>query len=123
MRYARRREALGPNVTDTAAALRRFIAEGKKVLFEGAQGALLDIDYGTYPYVTSSNTTSAGIPTGTGLPPTVVDEGPGRPQGIHDARGHGPASHRASGRSRRAAAGGGRRVRRDDGAAEAVRVV
>jgi adenylosuccinate synthase len=63
---------LKPNVTDTAAALRKYLADGRKVLFEGAQGALLDIDYGTYPYVTSSNTTSAGIPTGTGLPPQVV---------------------------------------------------
>jgi len=65
-------EALRANVTDTAAALRGFLRAGRKVLFEGAQGALLDIDYGTYPYVTSSNTTSAGIPTGTGLPPQVV---------------------------------------------------
>jgi len=63
---------LRPYVVDTAAALRAFLAEGRKVLFEGAQGALLDIDYGTYPFVTSSNTTAAGIPTGTGLPPSAV---------------------------------------------------
>jgi adenylosuccinate synthase len=65
-------EFLRPHVADTAAILRRLLGEGKSLLFEGAQGALLDIDYGTYPYVTSSNTTAAGIPSGTGLPPTVV---------------------------------------------------
>ena len=65
-------EFLRPFVQDTALALKRFMDEGKKVLFEGAQGALLDIDYGTYPYVTSSNTTTAGIPPGTGLPPSVI---------------------------------------------------
>jgi len=67
-------DQLRPHVTDTAGALRAFLAEGRKVLFEGAQGALLDIDYGTYPFVTSSNTTSAGIATGTGLPPTVITD-------------------------------------------------
>jgi len=65
---------LRPLVTDTALQLRKFIAEGKGILFEGAQGALLDIDYGTYPYVTSSNTTAAGIATGTGLPPSAISE-------------------------------------------------
>jgi len=63
---------LKPHVTDTATALRAFLREDRKILFEGAQGALLDIDYGTYPYVTSSNTTAAGIATGTGLPPSSV---------------------------------------------------
>ena len=63
---------LRPYVTDATQALRNFIAEGRKILFEGAQGALLDIDHGTYPYVTSSNTTAAGIATGTGLPPSAV---------------------------------------------------
>ncbi len=67
-------EFLRPFVTDTALHLRRFVSEGKRLLFEGAQGALLDIDFGTYPYVTSSNTTTAGIPAGTGLPPSTVGE-------------------------------------------------
>lgn len=67
-------DTLRPYVTDTSAALRKYMAQGKKILFEGAQGALLDIDYGTYPFVTSSNTTTAGIPTGTGLPPTVLKD-------------------------------------------------
>jgi adenylosuccinate synthase len=65
---------LRPFVTDTARVLRSFLADGRKVLFEGAQGALLDIDHGTYPFVTSSNTTAAGVPTGTGLPPSAVRE-------------------------------------------------
>ncbi|MCD6406017.1 MAG: adenylosuccinate synthase [Planctomycetes bacterium] len=69
---AKAAEALRPHVTDTAVVLRRFIAQDRKILFEGAQGALLDIDHGTYPYVTSSNTTAAGIPAGTGLPPAAV---------------------------------------------------
>ena len=47
--------------------------EGRRILFEGAQGALLDIDFGTYPFVTSSNTTAGGSCTGSGLPPTAID--------------------------------------------------
>ncbi len=47
--------------------------EGKRILFEGAQGALLDIDHGTYPYVTSSNTVAAQAATGSGLGPNAID--------------------------------------------------
>ena len=47
--------------------------EGKRILFEGAQGALLDIDHGTYPYVTSSNTVAAQAATGSGLGPSAID--------------------------------------------------
>jgi adenylosuccinate synthase len=53
--------------------LNTAIAEGKSILLEGAQGALLDIDHGTYPYVTSSNSTSGGACTGTGIPPNKID--------------------------------------------------
>ncbi|MHC4713083.1 MAG: adenylosuccinate synthase [Planctomycetota bacterium] len=67
-------EFLRPYVADTAQVLRRLLAQGKKILFEGAQGAMLDIDHGTYPFVTSSNTTAAGIPAGTGLAPSAVGE-------------------------------------------------
>ncbi|MEJ2078307.1 MAG: adenylosuccinate synthase [Acidobacteriota bacterium] len=62
-----------PFVTDTAELLNRSIREGKSVLFEGAQGALLDIDHGTYPFVTSSNATAGGACTGTGVGPTAID--------------------------------------------------
>lgn len=60
-------ERLGPLVTDVALLLDEQIAAGKKVLFEGAQGALLDIDHGTYPFVTSSSTVAAAASSGTGL--------------------------------------------------------
>ncbi|AFN75086.1 adenylosuccinate synthetase [Melioribacter roseus P3M-2] len=60
-------------ITDTSALLNNAINEGKSVLLEGAQGTLLDVDFGTYPYVTSSNPTSGGAATGTGIPPTKID--------------------------------------------------
>jgi len=62
-------ERLGPLVTDVALLLSEQLTGGKKVLFEGAQGALLDIDHGTYPYVTSSSTVAAAAASGTGLGP------------------------------------------------------
>jgi adenylosuccinate synthase len=66
-------EPLKPRLRDTEQLLNRWIAEGKNLLFEGAQGALLDIDHGTYPFVTSSNSTAGGACTGTGVPPTRID--------------------------------------------------
>ena len=65
-------ERLRPMVTDTAALLNRAAVDGKRILFEGAQGAMLDIDHGTYPFVTSSNATAGGLCTGAGFPPTKV---------------------------------------------------
>jgi adenylosuccinate synthase len=62
-----------PMVCDTAVLLRDAVAAGKKILFEGAQGAMLDIDHGTYPFVTSSSATAGGAATGTGFPPTKID--------------------------------------------------
>ena len=59
---------LRPFVADTAALLHRAAAAGKRVLLEGAQGTMLDIDHGTYPFVTSSSATSGGAATGTGVP-------------------------------------------------------
>ena len=66
------REKLLPFVTDTTQILWRALDEGKKVLLEGAQGALLDIDHGTYPFVTSSSTVAAGACTGAGLSPKDI---------------------------------------------------
>jgi adenylosuccinate synthase len=60
---------LQPFVTNTVLYLHRALQHGKEILFEGAQGTFLDIDHGTYPYVTSSNTTAGGACTGTGVPP------------------------------------------------------
>lgn len=58
---------------NTIAVLHEALAEGKNLLFEGAQGTFLDLDFGTYPYVTSSNTTSGGACTGSGVPPNRID--------------------------------------------------
>lgn len=66
-------ERLRPSLRDTEQLLNGWIREGKSILFEGAQGALLDVDHGTYPYVTSSNSTAGGACTGTGVPPTRID--------------------------------------------------
>ncbi len=60
-------------ITDVPLYLNKAIQENKSILMEGAQGALLDIDHGTYPYVTSSNPTSGGACTGSGIPPTKID--------------------------------------------------
>jgi adenylosuccinate synthase len=65
---------LAPHVADTARLLNQAIAAGEKVFFEGAQGTMLDIDHGTYPFVTSSNATSGGAATGTGVPPNKIKE-------------------------------------------------
>ena len=61
-----------PMVCDTAALLNGAIRDGKSVLFEGAQGTMLDIDHGTYPFVTSSSASAGGACTGTGVPPTRI---------------------------------------------------
>src|SRR2546425_4556519 len=64
---------LRPFVGNTVVYLHRALQRGKEILFEGAQGTFLDIDHGTYPYVTSSNTTAGGACTGTGVPPHRMD--------------------------------------------------
>src|SRR5437868_4507561 len=64
---------LRPHITDTQAMLHEALFERKMILLEGAQGALLDIDFGTYPYVTSSSTMSANAAGGAGLPPRSID--------------------------------------------------
>ncbi len=62
-----------PLIVDTAEWINRAVREGKSILFEGAQGTLLDLDHGTYPFVTSSNATAGGACTGTGVGPGVID--------------------------------------------------
>lgn len=61
-------------ITDTTALLHELRAKGKSIIFEGAQGTFLDVDHGTYPYVTSSNTTAGAAATGTGFGPLYIDE-------------------------------------------------
>ncbi|MCL1588120.1 MAG: adenylosuccinate synthase [Actinomycetia bacterium] len=66
-------DRLAPHVTDTSLLVYDAITSGKNVLFEGGQGTLLDIDHGTYPFVTSSNPTAGGAPVGIGVGPTLID--------------------------------------------------
>ena len=70
--YAAAAEKVRPFVCDTAALLNQAIADGESVMFEGAQGTMLDIDHGTYPFVTSSSATSGGAVIGTGVGPTAI---------------------------------------------------
>jgi len=67
-------DRLRPHVIETSEFLHQAIADGKQLLLEGAQGTLLDIDFGTYPYVTSSNTTAGGVCTGLGISPRAIDK-------------------------------------------------
>ena len=71
-RYRQIAERLRPLVCDTAGLLNKSIQDGKKVLFEGAQGTMLDVDHGTYPFVTSSSSTAGGACIGTGVPPNRI---------------------------------------------------
>jgi adenylosuccinate synthase len=98
--YAAAAEQVRPFVADTGRLLHGILASGGSVMFEGAQGTMLDIDHGTYPFVTSSSATAGGAATGTGVGPTAigtvisvtkayvtrVGEGP-FPTEIHDAIG------------------------------------
>ena len=83
-------ERLAPFVADTSVYLNDAIDSGKSILFEGSQGALLDIDHGTYPYVTSSNTTAGGACTGSGVGPTRIDEVIGVVKAYTTRVGNGP---------------------------------
>jgi adenylosuccinate synthase len=65
---------LAPHITNTTLVCHEAIRAGKSLLFEGAQGTYLDIDHGTYPFVTSSNTTAGGACTGSGVPPRAIDK-------------------------------------------------
>ena len=98
--YAAAAEQVRPFVTDTGRLLHEVLSSGGSIMFEGAQGTMLDIDHGTYPFVTSSSATAGGAATGTGVGPTAigtvisvtkayvtrVGEGP-FPTEIHDAAG------------------------------------
>jgi adenylosuccinate synthase len=89
-RYMHLGEVLRPFVGDTGAEVREAYRRGKQVLFEGAQGALLDIDHGSYPYVTSSNTGSDGIAAGAGFPARWLDRVVGIAKAYCTRVGEGP---------------------------------
>ena len=65
---------LAPLICNTGAVLRRAIAQNARVLFEGGQGAMLDVDHGTYPFVTSSSVSACGVPSGAGVPPSSIGQ-------------------------------------------------
>jgi adenylosuccinate synthase len=71
--YLRAADLLKPFIVDTVPLLNKALAENKSLLLEGAQGTMLDIDFGTYPFVTSSNASVGGACTGAGVPPTSID--------------------------------------------------
>ncbi len=81
---------IDPYITDTTAFLHQAIRDGKRILAEGAQGALLDLDHGTYPFVTSSNPTSGGACTGLGIPPTSIGSIVGVVKAYSTRVGNGP---------------------------------
>ncbi len=84
------RDALAPYITDTTQLIWRVLDEGKRVLLEGAQGTMLDIDHGTYPYVTSSTTVSAGACSGLGINPKDIGKVTGIAKAYCTRVGNGP---------------------------------
>ncbi len=81
---------IDPYITDTTSLLYHALRDGKTVIAEGAQGALLDLDHGTYPFVTSSNPTSGGACTGLGIPPTSITDVLGVVKAYSTRVGNGP---------------------------------
>jgi adenylosuccinate synthase len=81
---------MGPSVTDVSLFLARARQAGRSIMFEGAQGTLLDIDHGTYPYVTSSNATIGGVCTGLGVGPRAIDKVLGVAKAYTTRVGEGP---------------------------------
>jgi adenylosuccinate synthase len=88
--YVQYDQLLDPFVTDTTEYLCRALREGKHVLAEGAQGSLLDVDFGTYPFVTSSHPTIGGCCTGLGVPPTAITRSIGIVKAYSTRVGNGP---------------------------------
>lgn len=88
--YRGYREQLAPMIADTPVILNRALDEGKQVLFEGAQGALLDVDFGTYPFCTSSNPIAGGVCVGAGVGPTRIDRVTGVIKAYTSRVGQGP---------------------------------
>ena len=86
-----------PLAADTGCVVHRALQEGRRVLLEGAQGALLDVDHGTYPFVTSSNTTAGGAAVGAGIGPTAIDAVLGVVKAYTTRVGNGPLPTEAGG--------------------------
>jgi adenylosuccinate synthase len=88
--YAAAAEKIAPFVTDTAVLLNHALSKGQSILFEGAQGTMLDIDHGTYPFVTSSSATSGGAVIGTGVAPNAISSVIGLTKAYTTRVGEGP---------------------------------
>ena len=88
--YAAAAEKIAPFVCDTAVLLNQALAQGEAILFEGAQGTMLDIDHGTYPFVTSSSATSGGAAIGTGVAPNAIQSVIGLTKAYCTRVGEGP---------------------------------
>jgi adenylosuccinate synthase len=88
--YMKHAQKLKPMVIDETRLLSDAIADGKRILFEGAQGALLDIDFGTYPYVTASHTITGSAPIGLGVPPASIQRVLGVAKAYTTRVGQGP---------------------------------
>lgn len=101
-------DQLSPYITNTSTLLHQAIEEGKEVLLEGAQGSMLDVDHGTYPYVTSSCPTAGGACTGSGVPPTAITKVMGITKAYCTRVGNGPfltELHGATGEQLRSSGG------------------
>jgi len=88
--YSEYADQIRPYVTDTSVVLNDAIDDGRKVLFEGAQGVMLDIDHGTYPFVTSSNPSAGGVCIGSGVGPTKINQVIGVAKAYTSRVGDGP---------------------------------
>lgn len=106
-------ERLKPYVANTSLVLNKALDEGKTVLFEGGQATMLDVDHGTYPFVTSSNPTAGGACTGTGVGPTKITRVIGVSKAYVTRVGEGPFPTELFGEEGGMAASPGPRVRRD----------
>ena len=121
-RYAGYAERLAPFVGDVSLLVDEALRNGKRVLFEGAQATMLDLDHGTYPFVTSSNPVASGAATGTGIGPTRIDRVLGVSKAYVTRVGAGPFPSEIEGPGRGAPARAGRRVRNRHGARAPLRV-
>ena len=116
-------ERLRPMVADTSLVLSQALDAGKTVLFEAGQATMLDVDHGTYPFVTSSNATSGGAATGSGRRAEPVRARHRHRQGVHHPGRRRPVPHRAARRVRRVPARARLRVRHHHRAPAALRLV
>jgi adenylosuccinate synthase len=109
--YAAYGQRLAPHVVDCIRTIHQAARARKNILFEGAQGTLLDLDHGTYPYVTSSNPISGGACIGAGVGPTLIDRVIGVAKAYTTRGGRGPLPHRAPRQPQRPPLRPGRRIR------------